>query len=120
MLNIRPEQMRILSEDAERRFVQRMAGQLRKHYPERCATLGDEKLLEAIRLGMARAGRHGVWREREYCLWLHLMLVLGGRFDEDPNLPWARAILADAALSDPIHKVHRLYEAAERYLQKRH
>ncbi len=112
-MQIQAEQLEILGERALKNFQTRMVAHLREHFPERCAKVDDEKLYLAVDHGMQRARRRGVTREREFCLWLHLMFVFGSQFDQDTRYPWINAVLNDPALSNPIHKVQRLYQRAE-------
>jgi len=114
LISITAEQIKTLGTVCAQAFGARMAAHLMEVFPGQCERLGEARLSEIVETGIARAGQYGVRREREFCLWLHLMFVLGGQFDADPNLPWVRSILQDPALFNPIHKVHRLYEAAER------
>lgn len=62
-----------------------------------------------VRRGMERARRWNLEREFDICLYLHLMAELGERFDEDPNLPWARSALESERL-DPGRRVSELHD----------
>jgi hypothetical protein len=43
--------------------------------------------------------------------------MLGEEFDEDPDLPWAREILADRSVSDADIRIYLLHDAATACLQ---
>jgi hypothetical protein len=115
VLKIREEQVGALRRAAERAFEARMIAHLREHFPAACAGLDDGALRERVRLGTARARRHGFEAEADHCRFIDLMFVLGEHFDEDPRLPWVAAILADAA-DAPADTMRYLCDEARRRL----
>ena len=51
-------------------------------------------------------------------LYLTLILMLGASFDEDPQLPWAAARLADSSNPNPPARLDELHEFAGTYLDR--
>jgi hypothetical protein len=89
-------------------FAERMVPHLVETFPDESAELGEAGIRALIRLGIERAARHGLSQEYDVCLYLHVMLALGPRFDDDPAISWARAALEEAGLtaSTRIEKLH--------------
>ena len=112
MLEIRPEQMEALDEYALRTFVRRVVGHLRAQYPEDTQGTSDEDLTALVETGIARAEAHGIVAERDVCLYVDVMVVLGPDFDKDPRYPWAGEILNDDSWADTEAKTDALFDAA--------
>jgi hypothetical protein len=93
MLVIRREQQEAMRSALRARFEARMVAHLGRFFPMICAALGDAETLQAIRDGIERAERHGISSGPDICLYIDVMFAFGREFDEDPSLPWARAIL---------------------------
>ena len=90
-------------------FEDRMVLHLRRVFPDDARMLRDETLRPLIRRGMERAAGWGIELEFGICLYLHVVLQLGEAFDEDPSLPWARAMLEDERW-DPERRVSELHD----------
>ena len=109
---IRPDQMRVLAEEAMRRFENRALKHLRTHFPDQFEALGESSVREAIRYGLDRAGSYGFEYEDEVGWYIDLMFLFGREFDRDPKIPWAADILGDPELFLPGMKAEALLEAA--------
>jgi hypothetical protein len=72
-----------------------MVTHLGRVFPDDARAQRDQVLRPLIRRGLERAARWGIELEFGVCLYLHLSLHLGETFDEDPDVPWARAALQD-------------------------
>jgi hypothetical protein len=55
----------------------------------------------AVREAISRAERYEITREDDLERFVHLMAVLGPRFDEDEGLPWAGEILRERVTGVP-------------------
>jgi len=117
MLRITHEQVAALSAYSVEQFEKSMLRHLRVEFGEEVAALDDAYLRELIVLGIDRAADHGVVSERDVARYIDLMLVYGAYFDEDPELPWARAILEDDAAEDPTEKMDLLSEVGLVYAE---
>lgn len=62
-------------------------------FPQHCLVLTDGGTRPAVELGIARAQQHGFCAQGDLSAFVSLMVLLGADFDEDPQLPWARACL---------------------------
>jgi hypothetical protein len=95
---VRQSQIDAFARAAVDDFVARMVARLERFFPDQSRDLGAAGLEARVREGVDRAARRGIEREYHVCLYLDVMMELGPRFDEDPSLPWARALLEDPAL----------------------
>jgi hypothetical protein len=87
-----------------------MGAHLRRCFPELCLELGDSSVLQAIHYGIKRASVYGITIERDVCLFIDLMFLLGKHYYNDPSLPWVAEILHDEAMPDPSGRVRMLYD----------
>jgi hypothetical protein len=85
---------------------------LKKFFQPQYDALGDERALEAVHYGTARAATYGMTSERDVCKYVDLMFALGRDFDTDPRFDWAQPILADPSLPSPGARINLLYDAA--------
>ena len=112
MLTIRKEQMDAFSHAALRIFECRMVAHLNRHFPKRCAKLGEDGVREWIRYGIERARTYGIVSERDVCKYIDVMFVYGRDFDTDRRRPWAGQILNDPVIMPPAVRTNRLFRAA--------
>jgi hypothetical protein len=117
MLIIRKEQLEAFEQVALRNFENEMFAYLEKNFPKNCEIHGETKTREIIRYGIEEAEVHGLTSERDVCMYINLMLMLGHCFYKDPQLPWASAIFNDENLSPSI-KIDRIYDKAMAYLDQ--
>ena len=97
MITIRRAQMKVFEKTALRNFAGRAVEHLETYFPDQCAAMGKEAVLDAVRFGMGRAAHHHFETERDILRYLTLMFTFGKDFDRDPEIPWARAILTNGA-----------------------
>jgi hypothetical protein len=97
-------------------FDDRVAEHLHEFFPEQCQHLGADGLKQAIDYGIGRAASYGLETERDIGTFLELMFTFG--VDFDTQLSWATAILNDAAVQDPSHKIEALFQEAARHVQR--
>jgi hypothetical protein len=118
MLTISKDQIESLNRATSERFVFRTLRHIETHFSTHWRIIGEAQLRVVIRLAVERAGRHRLTTERDVCLYLNLMLLLGSAFDADMQLPWATKILSDAAVPNPQGRLERVYDAALEYLDR--
>ena len=99
MLNIRPDQMEVLSAVMRSGFEQRMLTHLRHRFPAPTNGRSDEQILVFIRYGIDRSAAYGITLDQDVARYLEYMMMYGARFDADPRYAWAARILQDADLS---------------------
>jgi hypothetical protein len=95
-----------------------MVVHLNKFFPEHCAALKEAGTREAIRYSVTRAAHYQIVTERDVCKYTDLMFAFGRDFDQDPELPWAAAILNDENLKDPTGKINILYDEAMKHVRQ--
>jgi len=118
MLKIRSGQMEAFERAAVKQFEDRTIEHLRKYFPKHCEIYGEANLRQIIQLALERAKSFGVISERGVRMYIDLMFLLGGGFDQDPQLPWAAEILKDESIADESARIDRLYEKAMSYLDR--
>jgi len=99
MLTIRKEQMQALAEDLRRSFRSKLARNLRADLPQETQSLSEKQLAAIIDEGLLRAARYQITTERALFLFVYLMVLHSSRFDEAPDMLWARKILLRSDLT---------------------
>lgn len=94
MLVIGGGQMEGMQAAALRRFDEDLYIHVRTYFPRHHRHLGPPQIRRFIAYGRERAEQHGFRSERNICLYISLMLMLGSNFDVDVRLPWAAELLA--------------------------
>jgi hypothetical protein len=110
MLTIRDEQIQALARADVARFEQRVFAHLKEFFPAQCRPLTEQELRRTIRVGLERAASYEIVSQRDVCMFIDLMMVLGRDFDTDKRFPWAQEILAKP--SEPAAKMDALYQIA--------
>ena len=105
-MRIRQDQLELHPEGVSRAFVRYMLGHIEMHYPRALATVSADEMTELIELGVARARAYRIESGPEVARYIHLMLLLGIHFDDDPIYAELRAIL-----EGPAHERPRVREA---------
>jgi hypothetical protein len=95
VLHFSAAQMEQLGRDMHERFERDCVRLLRRQQPEKAAQHDDATLLAFVRHGVQRATLVQVNRVSDVVDWLDLMLLLGPRFDENPQLLEVHRVLAD-------------------------
>lgn len=113
MLQIKPQQIGAFSAARQSGFEAEMRVHLREFLPGVARGAGDDGLAQAIRNGARRARRHGFTQRGPVRLYLEMMVLLGSRFDTDPQYPWAAQVLGGAA--DDVSERQRAQELHHRF-----
>lgn len=87
MLVIRAEQMAVIERARWRAFVERALDYARAHWSEQA------DLPERVDRALSAARGHGMRSEFDLLRYVALSFVLGPRFDDDQQFPWAREVL---------------------------
>jgi hypothetical protein len=99
LFGLRDEQMDLFRRDAMERFIERMVVLLKREHMKDVATWPSVEA--AVREAIPRAESYGITSEDDLERFLHLMAVLGPKFDEDEALPWAGEILRERVTGVP-------------------
>jgi hypothetical protein len=118
MLRIRNSQMQTFEQAAMAAFELRMVEHLRTYFPWHYRMWGPETARNVVRYGIQKAQDHGFTTERDICLYLTLIATLGGNFDTDRQLPWAKQMLADSSIREPTIRIDRLTDRAMEFLDQ--
>jgi hypothetical protein len=94
MLHITAKQMQLFANVMRASFEDSAIRLLRTEYPKTTGVHPDDKLRHFIKVGIERAGLHGVAAVTDVERWLRLMMRLGPTFDEETSLVEIHAILA--------------------------
>jgi hypothetical protein len=116
VLVIRKAQMEAFEQAAVEGFEDRMFDHLRRFFPRHCEASGEASIRRLTQEGIGQAERYGLTSQREVCLYISLMIMLGSGFDADPQLPWAAPILKDKSATPPGATATALYTKAMSYL----
>lgn len=99
-------------------FVERVVDALPDHVGPLVGHWPRPVLFAASQEAVTRAERYNLQTERELFHYVQLAVMLGGAFDTDPGLPWARDILRDNSYLDGAEKLDDLWNTAMDYLDE--
>jgi len=116
-LEIHSQQLTTLHARAHRSFVDELVDHVTTYFPAHAA-LGEPQIRRVIDHAVARAQLHGFTSERNICLYLDLVLMLGADLDVDPQIPWAAEILADPGFTHPTLRIDHLTNTALTHLER--
>ena len=97
-------------------LILELAARLERIYPDKCAYIGRDTLLELLSAGAERANENGMNSVLGKALFGLLAFELGHRFYDDPLYRWAGDIIRNSAAVDQHQGANRLREAALIYL----
>lgn len=118
MLTIRSEQIEVFRAVLiDPRSENLLIAHLRRHFAREWREIGEAGMQSVVKDGMRRAAGWGFRTTRERCLFISLMLLLGSHFDNDPQLPWARMLLAQDPEGHPWQRIVKLYDTTVEYLE---
>lgn len=117
MLTIRDEQMKALAAAAHDQFEVVAVRHLETSVPDFCAHLGPVALAAFVHSAVKRGLSHGLEEDYDLLRFVNLTYLLDPGFDENPDLPWAKAYLADREI-DPSARLDLLCHHAEVYLDQ--
>jgi len=117
MLTIRPAQWKALAEAGLVRFEDEMVQHLSVFAPELARVMGEPRMRELVRLGIARGKAYGFTDRGPLRSYLEMMLALGADFDTDPALARATAALRGEP-SEQHRRAAALYEGVLEYCEE--
>jgi hypothetical protein len=118
MLKIRKEQDEELGKINLKKFEDNMVEHIKEFFPKYYEIHSEPLIREIIHYTIERAESYDFVTERDVCMYINLVLLLGSNFDTDPQLPWAIKILKDETITDPATRIDRLYDKAMEYFDK--
>jgi len=116
MLRIRKEQNEELGKIALKRFEDSMVEHIKEFFPKYYEIHEEPLIRKVILYAVDRAESYDLITERDVCLYINLVFLLGSNFDTDPQLPWAAETLNDETITDSVTRIDTLYDKAMEYL----
>jgi len=118
MLKIRKEQYEELAKVSLKSFEDSMIEHIKEFFPEQYEISGEPAVRRLIQYGVEQAENYEFITQRDVCLYINTMIMLGGNFDTDLQLPWAAEILKDEAITDSVARIDALSEKTLEYLDR--
>jgi hypothetical protein len=115
MLVIRSDQIKVLEDSQLKRFEDSMVVHVRTYFPNHFRIGGEPTIRNIIRHGIQSAEQYGFRSERDVCLYITVMFMLGTHFDKDSLFPWTTAILTARPGDNPSVRAGRLADTALEY-----
>jgi hypothetical protein len=112
---IRQNQMDAFDKHSSAGFETSAANYLRETFPEKCEAIGSAALPAIVSFGRKQAEAHQFRTERTIVMYLHLMFMLGSRFDSDPLFPAGAEILNDKEIAEEEKRMNLLWGKASEY-----
>jgi hypothetical protein len=112
LLEIEPRLLRAFVQSARVNWI---IEHLHEFFSAECRAVGRAGVRSLVEHASQRAEAHGFTTDAEICQYVQIALVLGQHFDQDPELPWARAIL-EPRPADPDIAIYELHQAAVAHL----
>jgi len=113
---IRPEQYQALDAATHKDLEDRMMRHVKRLFPQRCSSLGEDEVRRMVRHGSAKAADYRLSREADLCRFVELSFAFGRDFDRDPRYPWASEALQDSSITEPGARLAKAYENARRII----
>jgi hypothetical protein len=85
--------MTVLEADTAKRFYDSLRKHLRTELHEETRALSDGQILPMIKEGVERGRQYGVTTERDLTLFVDLIFLLSPKFEDAPDMNWAKRIL---------------------------
>jgi len=118
MLKIRKEQYEELGKISLKSFEDSMVEHIKEFFPEQYEIMGEPVVRSLIRYGVERAENYDFITQRDVCLYINTMIMLGGNFDTDLQLPWTADILKAESITDSVARIDALCEKTLEYLDR--
>ncbi|MEA1932862.1 MAG: hypothetical protein U9N60_00265 [Thermodesulfobacteriota bacterium] len=99
-------------------FENSMVEHIREFFPNHYRVAGKPVVGEVIKYGIMQAKKYDFTSERNVCLYITVMFMLGSNFDSDILFPWAADILEDKNMPDPTARADKLTDTALDFLRQ--
>jgi len=95
-----------------------MVEHIKEFFPKYYEIHKEPLIRKVILYAVGRAESYNLITERDVCLYINLVFLLGSNFDTDPQLPWAAAILNDETITDSVTRIDKLHDKGMEYLDQ--
>jgi len=85
---------------------------LRQYFADACSAFSAAGLQALVDQGIEQACGHGFVAPADISRFVHVVLLFGADFERDPELAWAREVLADPAITSPAVRMDLLHDRA--------
>lgn len=116
MLTIRKKQFEAISKAYLKDFEMRLVRHFFQYFPNICVPLGRDLVRKFIQYGIMQAKKYNYVTERDICLYISLMFLLGSDFDQDPQVRWAGSELEKKKQNRSSMDISELYDETIKYL----
>jgi len=93
MFVIQHKQLTAFKGAAFKKFENEMVRHIKSFFPSHFTMIGEDEVRATIEYGYQKAKEYGFSTQRNVCLYLNTMILLGSNFNIDPQYPWAKEIL---------------------------
>ncbi len=118
MKKIREIRIQDLIESSNVSFELEIKNLLAEIYPEKSKYQGSSVMDELVQSGIKCSKEYGLTSYRSVVVYTTMMFMLGSRFDDDLQFPWAYRTLNDSSIKDQNLKTQRLYKIAMMLLNR--
>jgi hypothetical protein len=95
-----------------------MVEHVKEFFPNHYRIAGEPIVRNVIQYGIERSQMYDFTTERNMCLYITVMFMLGSNFDTDFFFPWAHEILKDKSEADPSVQADKLADAALDFMKR--
>ena len=122
MLTIRKEQTEAMRRPLVEQRIVDLVAHVKQDFPEETRGQSDEELYDRIEETLKRAERYDITSDRDVYKYVNISMIYGIDFNEQDETDWTADYLTDQEVTNPTHRMDRLYsevirrlEAEERY-----
>ena len=112
MLNLRNEQIEALKSVPLKQFEVEMVAHVKKFFPNHFRIAGEPVIYDIVRLGISKAREYDFTTQRNVCLYITVMIMLGSYFDEDPMYWWMQPDLDVSSNESPSDRAAQMADKA--------
>ena len=110
--------MTVFRTAAFKRFEDDMVEHVKEFFPNHYRIAGEPVIRNVIQYGIERSQIYDFTTERNMCLYITVMFMLGSNFDTDFFFPWATEILKDKSEANPSVRADKLADVALDFMKR--
>lgn len=105
---IQKKQLNVFKIDALKKFEDDMVVHIKEFFPNHFISMKEQVTRNTVQYAFVKAQKYGFKTQRNVCLYLNTMLVLGSNFDTDPQYPWAIELLHEKEMKNPNVRIDKI------------
>ena len=110
--------MAVFRAAAFKRFEDNMVEHVKEFFPNHYRIAGEPVVRNVIQYGIERSQIYDFTTERNMCLYITVMFMLGSNFDTDFFFSWAPEILKDKSEANPSVRADKLADTALDFMKR--